>query len=98
MTAILKKNLTKKISLNSTLNLFNNYTDKNVSNRENIDVNWELLMNMKLTQFISASLFTHLVHDNDIAVPIYENDVLIGEGPRTQFKRLIGIGFRYEFE
>ncbi|MBT8327402.1 MAG: DUF3078 domain-containing protein [Bacteroidia bacterium] len=97
LSAILNKDLTKKINLKSTLNLFNNYTDKNSANRENIDVNWETMVNMKLTDYIGVSLFTHVIHDNDIAVSLYEDDVLVGVGPRTQFKRLLGVGFSYKF-
>lgn len=98
------KDLTKKINLVSTLNLFNNFTDVNTANRVNIDINWETIVNMKLTDYIGVSLSTTVIHDNDIAVPLFEgsNPILDGEGnpvtgPRTQFKRLIGIGFSYKF-
>ena len=92
-----KKDLTKKISLTSTLNLFNNFTDVNTANRENIDVNWETMINMKLTEYIGVSFYTNLIHDNDVAVPLYEDNKIVGSGPRTQFKRLLGIGFSYKF-
>ena len=92
-----KKDLTKKISLTSTLNLFNNFTDVNTANRENIDVNWETMINMKLTEYIGVSFYTNLIHDNDVAIPLYEDNKIVGSGPRTQFKRLLGIGFSYKF-
>ena len=92
-----KKDLTKKISLTSTLNLFNNFTDVNTANRENIYVNWETMINMKLTEYIGVSFYTNLIHDNDVAVPLYEDNKIVGSGPRTQFKRLLGIGFSYKF-
>lgn len=92
-----KKDLTKKINLTSTLNLFNNFTDVNTANRKNIDVNWETMINMKLTQYIGVSFYTNLIHDNDVAIPIYEGNNIVGYGPRTQFKRLLGVGFSYKF-
>lgn len=92
-----KKDLTKKINLTSTLNLFNNFTDVNTANRENIDVNWETMINMKLTEYIGVSFYTNLIHDNDVAVPLYEQNTIVGYGPRTQFKRLLGVGFSYKF-
>lgn len=92
-----KKDLTKKINLTSTLNLFNNFTDVNTANRENIDVNWETMINMKLTEYIGVSFYTNLIHDNDVAVPLYEGNTIVGYGPRTQFKRLLGVGFSYKF-
>jgi len=92
-----KKDLTKKINITSTLNLFNNFTDVNTANRENIDVNWETMINMKLTEYIGVSFYTNLIHDNDVAVPLYEGNTIVGYGPRTQFKRLLGVGFSYKF-
>lgn len=98
LNARFNKDLTKKINLTSTLNLFNNFTDVNNANRENIDVNWETMLNMKLTDYIGVSLYTNVIHDNDIAIPLYDdNNDLIGEGPRTQLKRLLGVGFSYKF-
>jgi len=92
-----KKDLTKKINLTSTLNLFKNFTDVNTANRKNIDVNWETMINMKLTEYIGVSFYTNLIHDNDVTVPLYERNTIVGYGPRTQFKRLLGVGFSYKF-
>ncbi len=95
---LIQKDLTGRINLKSGVNLFNNYTDPNIANRKNIDVDWQTMLNLKLTDYIGASLFTHVIHDNDIAVPLLDNDgVKIGSGPRTQFKRLLGVGFSYKF-
>ncbi|MDG2454535.1 MAG: DUF3078 domain-containing protein [Bacteroidia bacterium] len=104
LNARLDKDLTKQINLVSTLNLFNNFTDVNTSNRENIDINWETMLNMKLTDFIGVSISTTIIHDNDIAVPLFDGNTPIldtegnpATGPRTQFKRLLGIGFSFKF-
>jgi len=98
------KDLTKKINLTSTLNLFNNFTDVNKDNRMNVDVNWETMINMKLTNYLGASLYTNLIHDNDIAVSLFDDEKpkLDSDGnqltgPRTQFKRLLGLGVQYKF-
>lgn len=99
LNAMLDKDLGKNTNIKSRLALFNNWTDKNAENRENIDVNWENTINFKLTKFIGASLFTHLIYDNDINIPTAfdENDEPIAYGPRTQFKRVFGVGFSYKF-
>lgn len=105
MNARFNKDLTDRINLTSTLNLFWNYTDVNQSNRDNIDVNWETMINMKLTDYIGVSLYTNLIHDNDVAIPLFdrENRPIPGDngaqatGPRTQFKRLLGVGLSYKF-
>lgn len=99
VNVLVNKEIGKNINLKSRLDLFNNYTDKNTANRKNIDVNWETMVNFKLTKFIGASLFTHLIYDNDIEVPTEFdlNDNAIAYGPRTQFKHVLGIGFSYKF-
>ena len=98
LNARFAKDLTKKINLTSTLNLFNNYTDVNSANRENIDINWETMINMKLTEYLGASLYTNLIHDNDIAVQLYDDQGSeTYKAPRTQFKRLLGVGIQYKF-
>jgi hypothetical protein len=98
INARFKKDITKKINFTSTLGLFNNFTDDNNSNRKNVDVNWETMINMKLTDYIGVSLYTNVIHDNDIAVPLFDaNNTAAGTGIRTQFKRLLGVGFSYKF-
>ncbi|TNE78633.1 MAG: DUF3078 domain-containing protein [Bacteroidetes bacterium] len=95
MTA--KVDIMKNITLSTRLDLFNNYTDKNVDNRKNIDVNWETNINMKVNKYISASLFTHLIYDQDIPIDINLSDGSVIQGPRTQFKQVLGVGLSYKF-
>lgn len=105
VNAVYTRDLGKKSKLRSTINLFNNFTDKNADNRKNIDFDWQTMFNMKLTEYIGASLFTHVIYDNDIHVPLYDsndNPILNAagspdSGPRTQFKRLLGVGFSNKF-
>jgi hypothetical protein len=98
-TAIFEKKLSENIKLRSRLDLFNNFTDPNKTNRENIDVNWETNFNMKLGKYIGLSLFTHVIYDDDIDVPLEFNNEgeTVKAGPRLQFKEVFGIGFSYQF-
>ena len=101
LTTQVQLSLMENVDFKSKLDLFNNYTDKNEGNRSNIDVNWESSIVMKVNSFITANIFTHLIYDHDTKVPIYENinnvKTKIGEGPRTQFKEVLGIGLSYKF-
>ena len=95
-----QKDIAKNINLLVKLNLFNNYTDKNLPNRKNIDVDWNVALTIKANKWLTTSIITQLIYDNDINVPIYDkNDASkqIGSGPRTQFKELLGIGLSYKF-
>lgn len=85
----------KNIGFTTKIDLFSNYLDK----PQNIDVNWETLLTMKVNKYISMSLNTNLIYDDDINIAKdTDNDGLIDEnGPRIQFKEIFGVGFSYKF-
>jgi len=58
--ASLNKDLTKKINVKSTLDLFNNLTDANKDNRFNTDVDWVTDINMKLNSVIFQAIVNQL--------------------------------------
>jgi len=91
-----KKDIMKNTNLMSRLSLFNNYTDVNIPNRKNIDVNFENTINARLNKYITASLFLNWIYDNDLAIKYDDNDPT-KEGPRLQFKEVFGLGFSYKF-
>lgn len=97
MNIFFQKNIHKNVNLLARLSLFNNYTDVNKSNRKNIDVNFESMINARINRFISASLFINAIYDNDIQISLDEND-LTKVGPRLQFKEVLGIGLSYKFQ
>ncbi|UTW63846.1 DUF3078 domain-containing protein [bacterium SCSIO 12741] len=87
--------IAKNIDLDTKINFFSNYLDR----PGNIDVNWDLLLKMKVNKWLSASLTTSLIYDHDIDIPIdttgdgKEDSV----GPRTQFKEVLGVGLSLSF-
>jgi len=89
------------VGLATMLTLFDNYTDKNIANRKNIDVDWQAQFLFKINSFLSASFNFHLIYDHNIQVPIYKmqngEKVQIGTGPRTQFMQQLGLGIVYKF-
>jgi hypothetical protein len=96
-----QKDLATNFNLSTTLNLFNNYTDKNTANQGNVDVNWETALTLKAGKLITTTLFTNLIYDHDITLPTYETiagvKTITGSGPKTQFKEVFGIGLSYKF-
>jgi hypothetical protein len=96
-----KYEIITNVTIESKLDLFNNFTDKNSDNRGNIDVNWENTIFLKVNEYISANIFVHLIYDHDTKVPLYEKTngvkTKIGEGPRLQVKESLGIGLSYKF-
>lgn len=99
--AFLKKEVVTNVSLESRLILNNNYLDENQSNRWNIDLNWEALINFTINKYLSSSIRMNMIYDHNIKVPEYDyiddTKVKVGEGPRTQFKESFGIGLNYRF-
>jgi hypothetical protein len=89
----------ENINISTKLDLYNNYTDPNIGNRRNIDVNSETAVNLKVNSYISASIFLHLIYDQDIPVQIFKTingaKTFVGVGPRLQMKQTLGIGFSY---
>ena len=85
----------KSVSLTSKLDLFSNYK----VNPQNMDVSWETIIGLKVNRFITTTITTHLLYDDDVAIGVdRDNDgVLDGTGPRTQFKEVIGVGLNVKF-
>jgi len=84
-----KKDFAENVNLESKLELFTSYRQ----NFGNIDVNWENILILKVNNWLSTNLIIQLIYDDDIDVPIFnENDVQIGAGPRLQFRQIFGVG------
>ncbi|RIJ43132.1 DUF3078 domain-containing protein [Pontibacter oryzae] len=86
----------KNITLQSKIDLFSNY----LRNPENVDLNWENLVNFKVNKTVSASLFVHMIYDDDVNIAVDRNDdgKVDGSGPRLQLKQTLGIGVSYKFK
>lgn len=95
LRSLLKADIMKNIKLISKLDLFSNYSD----HPERIDVNWEVLIALKVNEYISATIATNLIYDHDVDIAVDENGdgVFDAFGPRTQFKEVLGIGLTYKF-
>lgn len=84
-----KKEIIKNIRVETNLNLFSNY-----QKFKNVDVNWTTNIVLKVNKFVTSSITTQLIYDDDIDVP---RDNKPTPGPATQFKSAINVGFAYSF-
>lgn len=82
------RDVAENINLKTRLDLFSNY----INNPQNIDVNWEVLLLMKVNKFITTTVATNLIYDDDVVIKTAK-----GDGPRTQFKQMLSVGFAYKF-
>lgn len=82
----------ENVDFASKLDLFSNY----LNNPQNIDVNLEILLSMKINQYLSATLSTIFIYDDDI--DLYKTKgATEAEGPGWQIKEVFGLGFSYKF-
>lgn len=93
-----KSEFLKNVSFTSKIDLFSNYLKK----PQNIVVNWENLLAMKVNRYISATFNTQLIYDDKIKIPFDRNGNSIiepGETVRSkiQFKEILALGFSYNF-
>ena len=87
-----KENLVKNVNLTTNLDLFTNYAE----HPERVDVNWQLFIDFKVNDFLSASLNTHLIYDWDIKFTEIENGQEIMQD-KVQFKEAFTFGLAYSF-
>lgn len=73
------REIIKNVTFNSKASLFYNYLDD-----AQLDVDWEVLLNFKINEFLSANIITQLIYDKD-------------QIDEVQFKEVFGIGFSYKF-
>ena len=90
-----KSAILENVSIDTKASLFSNYKDQAAS----VDVDWQLLLLMKINKYLSANITTHLIYDEDIAIALdFDDDgVFESSGPRVQFKELFGLGLSYSF-
>ncbi|CAN5262563.1 DUF3078 domain-containing protein [soil metagenome] len=83
-----QKDIFENVRLRSNLLLFSNY-----SRIQNVDVNWEAFLIMRINKYITSNISAQLIYDDDIRI-MHEDGT---ETAEVQFKNVINIGFAFEF-
>lgn len=102
LRATLNKEIVKNVSIWTQLDLFNNFTDKDKGNRKNIDIDWQTRINLKISKYITASLYAQVLYDHNTGVQVTKQDA---SGPpytimahsKVQFREALGVGLSYKF-
>ena len=85
-----KRKLAENINLVTKLTLFTPYN----KNFGNIDINWDMMIAFKINKFLTTTLTTNLVYDDDIkTVDSHGNQ----RGAKVQFREVLGLGLAYSF-
>lgn len=88
-----KKTIAKNVVLDHKISVYTDYLNR----FGNVDVDWQLQLEMTVNNFIKATIGTHLIYDDDIKAKKEIDGVQVITGPRLQFKQLLGIGLTYTF-
>jgi len=83
------KEIVKNVNFSTKLELYSDYLD----NPQNVDVNWDNTLDLKVNSWITAKVGVQVVYDDN--TPITDKNGNIG--PRTQVKELLSIGLSYNF-
>ncbi len=91
---VFEKEVIKNVSVGSIFELYSDY----MKEPQNIDVNWQMIITMKVNEFLNAQIKTNMIYDHDIPV-LYDSNGdgnLDSSGPRLQFSEQISIGLVYK--
>jgi hypothetical protein len=95
LTSDFKKEIFTNVNLDNEVSIYSDYLNK----FGNVDVDWQLNLNLVVNDFIKANIGSHLRYDDDVKVKKDTNNdgKLETLGSRIQFKQLLGVGIVYEF-
>lgn len=88
-----KRKIMTNINLDTRATLYTDY----LKDFGNIDIDWQVSIEMIVNKYIKANIGSHLIYDNDIKNKREVAGVQITEGPRVQLKQILGIGIEYTF-
>jgi len=89
-----RKEIMKNVTLKTKVDFFSNF----IEHPENIDIDWNVLIDMKVNKILHASITAQLIYDDDVLIGIDSNNDGKDDsfGPRTQFKQTLAIGISYK--
>jgi hypothetical protein len=93
VTNQLKRQVFKNIMLDHRLSLYTDYLNK----FGNIDVNWQLSLDMTVNEYVKANIGTHIIYDDDIKATEERDGGVVTVGPKIQLKQMLGLGLSYTF-
>jgi hypothetical protein len=87
-----KDNIIQNVNIGTNLDLFTNYLE----HPERVDVNWDLLLTMKINKFLAVTLNTQLIYDYDTKFTEIVDNVQVQKA-KVQFKESLGLGISANF-
>jgi len=91
----------KDLTIENRVRLFSSY----LNNPQNVDVDWELILDQKINWFFTIRVNLHLIYDDDILFPVLDSEgsaIVLPDGSpkkvaKVQFKEFIGLSLQFKF-
>ena len=93
VSGIHKNEVYKNITLENKLSLYSDY----INNFGNIDVDWQMSVDLTVNEYVRANIGSHLLYDDDIKAKEEIDGKQVTLGPKVQLKQLLGVGLVYLF-
>lgn len=96
MTNAWKEEVFKNIVLTNRMSLYSDY----LNSFGNVDVDWELSLELKVNKYVKTNIGSHIKYDDDVKFNkiLDSNGEVVDVGvPKIQFKQLLGVGVLYAF-
>lgn len=93
LTNNIKRQIFKNIMLDHRLTLYTDY----LNNFGNVDVNWQLQLDMTVNEYVKANIGTHIIYDDDVKATEEVAGAVVQVGPKIQLKQMLGVGLSYTF-
>ncbi len=88
LTLVVRKRLVENVTVSSNLNLFSAYQQP-----ENIDLNSQTTVVLRVNKFLAANVALQLIYDDDINVEREDGSM----GPALQVQNAVNVGLSYGF-
>jgi len=88
-----KREIVKNINMENRLTLYSDY----INQFGNIDIDWQMIFDLVVNQYVRANIGFNLVYDDDIKAKRQIDGMEVIVGPKVQLKQMLGVGLVYEF-
>ncbi|OIQ17672.1 MAG: hypothetical protein BM557_08260 [Flavobacterium sp. MedPE-SWcel] len=93
VTNNIKRKIFKNIILDHRISLYTDY----INNFGNIDLDWQLQLDMTVNEYVKANIGLHIIYDDDIKATEEVDGETVQVGPKLQLKQMLGLGVTYSF-
>lgn len=93
LTNQIKRQIFKNINLDHRLSLYTDYLNK----FGNVDVNWQLALDLVVNEYVKANIGMHVIYDDDIKATEEVDGGVVTVGPKIQLQQTLAVGVTYSF-